>query len=64
MIEKTQQDSHLNGPEVENALSGVLDSLNGRPRRQSLEGFEHLEKLLPRDSIGDPRRDIELMPDR
>jgi|GEM_PF-6447730 len=47
----------------EETLKPVLDSLNSRPKRQSMEGFEHLRKLLPPNPSIDTRMDIELMPD-
>jgi hypothetical protein len=52
---------NLNGEE---ALRGILDSLNGRPKRQAIEGFENLGKLLPPNPSMDTRMEIELMPDR
>ena len=63
MNNTTRENPHLNGPEAEESLSGVLNALNGRPHIPSSEGFEHLSRLLP-TSMTDPRRDIEFMPDK
>ena len=58
---KSDDSVNLNGEE---ALRGILDSMNGRPKRQAMDGFEHLGKLLPPNPSVDTRMDIEFMPDK